>query len=165
MDMLYAVALFLHIASAMLMVAGLIGREVTRRQARNSGGIDNLVALMNASGRFESMLVIPGSMAMLVFGVIVAVMGGWPLFGFLQGAQSNWLLLSVVLTLGMFPLVAFVFLPRGKVYEAALKEAVSSGQVTGALTAAFDDSAVRIGHIVEGVLVAIVLYLMVAKPF
>jgi hypothetical protein len=51
------------------------------------------------------------------------------------------------------------------VYEAALADAVPRGQVTGALTAAFDDSAVRIGHIVEGALVGIVLFLMLAKPF
>lgn len=165
MDIVYSLALFLHISAAILMIAGLIGRELTRRQARNSDAIETLVALMNASGRFENLLVIPGSMAMLVFGVVVAILGGWPLFGFLQGAQSNWLLVSIVLTLAMFPLVSFVFLPRGKVYEAALKGAVSTGHVTRALTTAFDDSAVRTGHIVEGALVAVVLFLMVAKPF
>ena len=165
MDLLYAVVLFLHASTAILMIAGLTGRELTRRQARNSGDIDTLVALMKASGRFESLLVIPGSMAMLVFGLILSIMGGWPLFGFLQGSESNWLLVSVVLTLGMFPLIALVFVPRGKVYEAALNEAVAQGQVTGALTAAFDDGAVRIAHIVEGVLVGVVLFLMLAKPF
>jgi hypothetical protein len=164
-DFLYSVVLFLHVSSAIGMIAGLIGRELTRRQARNSGDIDTLVALMKASGRFENLLVIPGSMAMLAFGVLLAFMGGWPLFGFLQGASANWLLVSVVLTLAMFPLISFVFLPRGKVYEAALADAVPRGQVTGALTAAFDDSAVRIGHIVEGALVGIVLFLMLAKPF
>lgn len=165
MDWLYVIVLFLHVSSAIAMIAGLIGRELTRRQARNSGDIDTLVALMGASGQFESRLVIPGSMAMLVFGVILAVMGGWPLFGILQGADANWLFVSVLLTAATFPLIAFVFLPRGKVYEAALSEAVSRGQVTGALTAAFDDNAVRIGHIVEAALVGIVLFLMIAKPF
>ena len=165
MDFLYSIVLFLHITAAVGMVAGLIGRELTRREARNAGDIHTLVALMKASGRFESLLVIPGSMAMLVIGVVLAFMGGWPLFGFLQGASSNWLLVSVVLTLAMFPLVSLVFLPRGKVYEAALGDAVSRGQVTGALTAAFDDGTVRTGHIVEGALVAVVLFLMVAKPF
>jgi hypothetical protein len=164
-DLVYSSLLFLHIAAAIGMVAGLIGRELTRRQARNAGDISTLVALMKASGRFESLLVIPGSMAMLVLGVVLAFLGGWPLFGFLQGASSNWLLVSVVLTLAMFPLVSFVFLPRGKVYEVALADAVSRAQVTGSLTAAFDDNAVRIGHIVEGILVAVVLFLMVAKPF
>jgi hypothetical protein len=165
MDFLYAIVLFLHIAAAIGMVAGLIGRELTRRQARNAGDINTLVALMKASGRFESLLVIPGSMAMLVLGVVLAFLGGWPLFGFLQGASSNWLLASVVLTLAMFPLISFVFLPRGKVYDVALEDAVSRGQVTSSLTAAFDDSVVRMGHIVEGALVAVVLFLMVAKPF
>jgi predicted integral membrane protein DUF2269 len=165
MDFLYPVAVFLHVSSAILMIAGLIGRELTRRQARNSADIDTLIALMKASGQFESRLVIPGSMAMLVLGVIVAIMGGWPLFGFMQGADANWLFISLLLTLANFPLIAFVFLPRGKVYEAALNQAVSQGQVTGALTAAFDDSAVRAGHIIEGVLVGVVLFLMVAKPF
>ena len=165
MDWLYIVLVFLHITSAIVMIAGLIGRELNRRQARNSDDIVTFVALMKASGRFESLLVIPGSNALLVFGIIVSLLGGWPLFGFLQGSASNWLLVSVILTLATIPLIVFVFLPRGRVYEKALEAAVARGQVTGDLKAAMDDKTVRNGHVIEALLVGVVLFLMVAKPF
>ena len=34
---------------------------------------------------------------MLVFGIILAIMLKWPIFGFLQGASQNWLLVSNLL--------------------------------------------------------------------
>jgi hypothetical protein len=62
-------------------------------------------------------------------------------------------------------MISLVFLPRGKVFEAALQDAVAHGQVTSRLTAAFNDRVVAAGHIYELVGVAVIVYLMVAKPF
>jgi hypothetical protein len=100
-----------------------------------------------------------------VFGLLIAWLRGWPLFGFLQGASANWLLVSVLLYLAMFPLVIFIFVPRGKLFERALEEAVAEGRVTLQLRAAIEDQTVRRAHIVEYLLVLSILFLMVMKPF
>ena len=58
-----------------------------------------------------------------------------------------------------------MFLPRGRVFEAALEEAEAAGVVTDALRQAWSDPVVRAAHIYELTVVTIVLVLMLAKPF
>jgi uncharacterized membrane protein len=156
---------FLHIASGTLMLGGLVARAFALAQAARSSEIRTVASLVQLAGRIERQMVIPGSMLLLVIGAPLALIGGWPVLGFLQGASANWLLVSLVLYLAVFPLIIFVFLPRGKVFEQALASALAKGEVTPELAAAFDDRAVRNAHIAEAVAVTIVLYLMVAKPF
>jgi uncharacterized membrane protein len=155
----------LHVVGAIMLLAGLIGRELTRDQARHTEDIGIFTSLTQLAGQFERLLVIPGSNIILIFGLIVAWVRGWPLFGFLQGAPQNWLLLSFVLFLGMIPLIVFIFLPRGKVFEQALAEAQARGQVTPELRASLDDPVVRRAHVAEAIGVAVILFLMVMKPF
>jgi len=157
--------LLLHIGSAILMLAGGIGRELTRAQAAKSTDIRVVQTLVQLAGRFDRWLAIPGSQLVFVFGLLLAWLRGWPILGFLQGAASNWLLVSLLLYLAIFPLVIFIFVPRGKLFEKTLQEAVSEGRVTSQLSAAFDDRTVRRAHIVENILVLSILYLMVMKPF
>ncbi len=78
-----------HILSAFALIAGLIGRQITRAQAAKATDIHIFNSLIQLSGRFESLLVIPASMLILLFGLLVALMRGWPLLGFLQGASTN----------------------------------------------------------------------------
>ena len=155
----------LHVVSAILLIAGLIGRQLTRAQAAKATDIRIFQAYIELSGRFENLLVIPGSLLVLVAGLVIAVIRGWPILGFLQGASANWLLVSLVLFLSLIPLVRFVFLPRGKIFEQALQDALAKGQITSELTAAFHDPVVRQAHYAEAIVVAVVLYLMVMKPF
>ena len=157
--------LLFHIGSAILMLAGGIGRELTRAQAARSTDIQVVQSLLQLAGRFDRRLAIPGSNLVFVFGLLLAWLRGWPILGFLQGAASNWLLVSLLLYLAIFPLVIFIFVPRGKLFEKTLQEAVSEGRVTSQLSAAFDDRTVRRAHIVENILVLSILYLMVMKPF
>lgn len=156
---------FLHIVAAIVMIGGVIGREIIRHQMRASDDIQIVLLLAKLVEPFDRLLVVPGSLLVLVFGAILAVMQGWPLFGFLQGAQANWLLVSLVLYLLTIPLVALVFVPRGKIFEAALKAAEAEGRVTPELKAAFHDPIDAGAHRVEEVLIVIVLFLMVVKPF
>jgi hypothetical protein len=151
--------------SAMGAVAGLMGREIARGQARKSTDMSTVVALMQLSGRFESLLVRPGSLLILATGLILSIMGGWPPLGFLQGSSANWLLVSLVLFLAMIPVIAFVFVPRGRVYDRAMEGAVAQSTFTPELVASFDDPVVRAGHIFEAVGTILIIYLMVAKPF
>jgi uncharacterized membrane protein len=155
----------LHIVIAIGALAGLIGRQLTRREAARSTDIRVFQALIQLSGRFESWLVIPGSNLLLISGLVLAWWQGWPLLGFLQGSTVNWLLVSLLLYLAVIPLILFIFLPRGKIFANALEKAVAQGQMTPELHAAFHDPQVRLAHIVEGVLVAAIVYLMVMKPF
>jgi hypothetical protein len=104
-------------------------------------------------------------MALLVFGLFTAWAQGWPILGFLQGGSTNWLLVSIVLYVSMIPLIALVFLPRGKTFEAALNEATAQGQLTAALSNAFQDRAVANAHTYELIATALVIVLMVTKPF
>jgi hypothetical protein len=94
----------------------------------------------------------------LLFGLLTAWTLGIPLLGFLQGAQSNWLLGSLLLYLGTILLVPFIFIPRVKLFAAALEEASAQGTVTNGLQAAFADPAARAAHIYE--FAAIILLLI-----
>lgn len=87
------------------------------------------------------------------------------MFGFLQGASTNWLLVSTLLYLAIYPLVIFIFIPRGKIFGEALEDAVAKGEITTELRAAFHDPLVRVAHYAEAILVGAIVYLMVMKPF
>ena len=77
---------FLHILSAFWLIAGLLGRWTTFAQARRATGIQPAAALLQLSERFEALMVIPGSQAVLLLGLLAAWLGGHPLLGVLQGA-------------------------------------------------------------------------------
>ncbi len=100
-----------------------------------------------------------------MLGLATAIAEGRPFLGPLQGAGVNWLLVALVLYLSIMPLVPLVFLPRGKVFAAALADAETKGEVTPGLRAAWADPVVRAAHLYELGAVTVVLVLMLAKPF
>jgi len=156
---------FVHVLSAMGLIGGLLGRGLTLRQAQRSSDIRVVAALTQLSGCFERLLVIPCSYIILLFGVGTALLAGWPLFGFLQGAQSNWLFVSLLLFLSMIPLIAFVFVPRGKIFGQALEDALRRESVTPELRAAFADRFVAAARTYELAVIFVVVTLMITKPF
>ena len=155
----------LHIVGGLLLVAGLIGRGIIRVQAGKAKNIHDFELLLQTAGWFESRLVIPSSNLVLLLGLVSAWLRGWPILGFLQGASSNWLLVSTVLYLTMVPMIIFIFIPRGKRFEAAFQVALAQGELTTELRERFEDKVVHIAHWVEIIVLAAVLYLMVMKPF
>jgi hypothetical protein len=161
---LTAILNLLHVLIAFLLVSGIVGRGVALRQAARAGGIGAVEALMRLAGRFEAMVRAP-SIIVLVLGLLVAWRGGWPILGFLQGGSVNWILASLVLYLTLVPLIVFVFLPRGRIFEQALQDALRLGRVTPALTAAFADPVVAAAHAWELIALGLIVVLMVAKPF
>ena len=62
-------------------------------------------------------------------------------------------------------LVSTVFLPHGKIFGSALEDAKQRGEVTPELRMALYDPAVRNARATELVNVAVILTLMVTKPF
>ena len=61
--------------------------------------------------------------------------------------------------------VPLIFLPRGRVFERALEDAVRDGRMTPELHASLDDPVARWGHLFEIAGVTLVVLLMVLKPF
>jgi hypothetical protein len=110
-------------------------------------------------------MVIPGSSAVFLLGLATAWLQGWPMLGFLQGANSNWLLVAILLFLTLIPIIAFVFVPRGRIFDQALEKALAQEQVTPELSAAFADRPLYVAHVYELVIMAVIITLMVTKPF
>jgi hypothetical protein len=151
----------LHVVTAIGLVAGLVGRDLTLAKARASIDMRSVTELVALAGWFDRFLVQPGSFAVLAAGLLAA----WNQHLSFTAEDGRWLLVSLVLFLSIVPLVPLVFLPRGRVFEAALREATERGEVTPALSAAFRDPAVRLARVYEGAVIAVVLTLMVVKPF
>ena len=161
------VAMILRVAHALaglLLLTGLIGRWIALGHAGGADDIPSLRTSLAISSRFERMVII-GFGAVLLLGVATAIAQGRPLLGPLQGAPVDWLFVSLLLFVSTIPLVNFVFLPRGRVFDAALKEAITRGAVTDDLRAAFHDPAVHAAHAYELGAMVVIFILMIAKPF
>ncbi len=151
----------LHVGTAFWFVAGLVGRDVTLAKAAQATDVTVTVELAELAGRFDRWMVVPGSMAVLALGVITVLVQGRPF----TGTDSWWVLTALLLFLSLIPLVPLVFLPRGRVFEQALTDARARGEVTPELTAAFADPTVRAARMYERIVVAVIIVLMVTKPF
>lgn len=161
----YALFRFLHIVSAIIFIGGIFGRQLIRAYAKKVADVEVFAELTHAAGRIERIMIIPGNMAIIVFGVILALISGAPILGFIQGASQNWLLVSNLLLVTGFFIVPFIFVPRGKVFEAALEQALKIGQVTPELKESLDDPVIKAAHIYEAVMLLVIVALMVFKPF
>ena len=156
---------FLHVLVGFWMTAGLVGRGVTQLRLERTTDVKSVQLLIELIGRFDRLMVIPASAAVFVLGLLTAWAQGLPILGFLQGARTNWLLISLVLWIGVFALVPTVFIPRGKVFGTILEEAVRADRVTDRLAAALRDPVVRVAHIYELGALVVIIFLMVTKPF
>lgn len=114
---------------------------------------------------FERTLVRPVSFVVLLTGLAAAWWRGWPILGVLQGARENWVLVSLLVYLTIVPLIVFVFLPRGRVFRAALNVAIDAGHVTAELRGALRDPVVHWARVYEGAMVLVLTALMVLQPF
>ncbi len=158
----YLILKLAHILCAMAFVAGLVGRGMVRLRIPHIKSFETLQEIMALVGRFDDLLVIRGSQLTLISGVLVWWAGGWPVFA---GGHPSWVLVSTVLLLSLLPLVFLVFLPRGKVFAKVFAEALAQQRITPELRAALADRAVLYATVYESVTVAIILCLMVLKPF
>ena len=156
---------FLHIASAIWFIGGVVARQIVRAYAKRTEDVQRFAVMSEAAGRIESTMVIPGNFAVILFGVIYGLMIGAPILGFLQGASHNWLLVSNILLLLGFFNVPLVFIPKGKLFDIALQDALAKGQMTPELLAQMDDQTVRIVHFIELASLGLITFLMVFKPF
>jgi uncharacterized membrane protein len=151
----------LHLLVAFWFVAGIIGRDVTLAKARSTGDVHMVGELAELAGRFERMSVRTGSFAVLILGLLAAWARDLPL----AGSGSGWLLVSLILFLSNIPLIPLIFLPRGRVFERELADARVQGSVTPGLSAAMRDRAVQVARTYELLTLAVIIALMVTKPF
>jgi uncharacterized membrane protein len=161
----YLTVKFLHILAVTITIGGMLARQLVRGIARRSDDVKTVASLTQVVHRIDRSMIIPWSSAMLVFGIILAIMLKWPIFGFLQGADKNWLLASNLLLVILQGLIPGVFLPHNKKVAALLQTALTEGHVTPELTTALNDQKNMLAHHAEEVIVLTVAALMVLKPF
>lgn len=161
----YLIIKFLHILAVTITTGGMFARQLVRGIAQKSDDVKTVASLTQVVHRIDRVMIIPWSSAMLVFGIILAVMLKWPIFGFLQGADKNWLLVSNLLLVIMQGLIPGVFIPHNKKVTALLQTALTEGHVTPELTATLHDQKNIWAHHAEEIIVLTVAALMVLKPF
>ena len=161
----YLMIKFLHIIAVIIAIGGVIARQLLRQQAKKANDIQLSATFCQAAGKIENAMVIPGMNAVMVLGIILALISRSPIFGFLQGSSQNWLLVSNILLLGVLITIPTVFIPRGKKFELLLQAALAEGQITSELSAAMNDNTVKIAHLYEEVSLIAIAALMVLKPF
>ena len=149
-----------HIVLAMALVTGIVGRWLLLGAAGRSDRLERTEALLDASDPFE-MSVRVSSPLVLVAGMLTAWAQGYPWLGLTTG----WMLAALLLSLGIVVLVPTVFLPKGRRFALALEGARATGDVTPELRASFADPTLRAAHIAELAALAIIVVLMVLKPF
>ena len=161
---LYMLMKLLHVLAAFWMISGVVGRGLTFWQASRATDVQSVSALLQISEFFERYAVIPVSLAVLVFGLIVTWMQKWPLLGFLQGSPVNWLLVSFILFLGISTLIGPLgMVARRKERTRALEEALAQRTITPRLLAALNDKVVFRFRAVEMTVLLVIIILMVVK--
>ena len=163
---LYVLMKLLHVLAAFWMISGVVGRGLAFWQAGRVKDVQAVHALLQVSEFFERYAVIPVSAAVLIFGLIITWLQKWPLFGFLQGSPSNWLLVSFLLFVGISAVIGPLGLvARRKERTRAVEEALAQGTMTLRLLAALHDKVVLRFRMIEFVTLVIIIILMVTKRF
>ena len=153
-------AKLVHVLVAFGFITGLLGRWILLRNAARADEVETAHRLSQAAAPFERLVIMGGNLV-LPAGLLTAWAQDYPWLGL----TTPWMLVSVVILLSVIPLVPLVFLPRGRVFEAAMASARAAGKVTPELRAAFADPMVAFAHGYELTAVGIVVALMVLKPF
>jgi hypothetical protein len=163
--MLLKSMLFLHIFSSIMLVGGIFARQIVRTYAKKLSDVTAIAELYKAALRIETVMVRPFTLFVVLFGAIYAAMIDAPIFGFLQGADQNWLLVTNILVLLIpFPII-FFFIPHAKKLQPIMEDARAKGEVTSALRDHLHNPAIRRMHLAEMAGVVFIVYLMVFKPF
>ena len=159
----YALLKLLHVLSAMWLVAGLLGRAVALSTARRSPEMRIIKAIADVSGRLENLMIAPGILAVLVTGIATAVVGGISLLGPIDDGPL-WVfvpLLILVFAVATTPMT----LSHDRRWGQALEDAAQRGAVTDTLRPYLDGRAMIRRYAPDISAVALIVVLMVLKPF
>jgi hypothetical protein len=158
------VVVLIHALIGIAFISGLMGRWIVLGLAERATEVPTMKTLTAAAGPFERIVIVAPSFVLL-FGIAAAFVEGRSILGPLTGGSVDWLFVSLVLFFSPLPLVPLVFIPKGRLFEAALTDAETKGHVTPELTRAWRDPAVRAAHVYELGAITAVLILMLTKPF
>ncbi len=159
---LYGLVKVLHILAVTGVIVGVVGRALIRVRLLHLDDIHTVREFVGLEGHFDKWLVVYGSMATLLTGLLLTWLGHWPL---LNAGVPTWTLVGAVLFLSTIPLVIWVYVPRGKVFSKVFAEALAQKRVTVELRAALSDPLIRTSYLYEYLMFPVVLALMVLKPF
>ena len=161
----YLIVKYLHIIAVAITIGGMFARQLVRGFARRSADVKSVTSHTQVAIRIDRTMVIPWSSIIFLLGIVLAVMQQWPIFGFLQGATQNWLLVSNLLLIIMLVLIPAVFIPHNKKVESILQTALAEGRITPELSAALNDKKNQVAHHAEEIIILVITGLMVLKPF
>jgi hypothetical protein len=116
--------------------------------------------LAEAASPFERIVQMVSPVVIIV-GLVTAWAQGYPWLGLTTG----WMLLTVLLIVPILVFIPAIFLPRGRIFEAEMIAARAAGEVTPGLRAAWADPAVAFARRYELAAMALIVALMVLKPF
>jgi hypothetical protein len=160
MDWLALILKLGHVVLAFGMVTGLVGRWILLTRGARTNDVERAHLLSEAASPFERIVQVVSPIVVL-FGLLTAWAQDYPGLGLTTG----WMLLTVLLIIPILLLIPTVFIPRGRVFEAAMAEAREAGTVTPALRAAWADPAVALARRYELGAIVLIVGLMVLKPF
>jgi uncharacterized membrane protein len=149
-----------HVFAAFVLVSGFAGRWVLLTRAARADDIEQQHLLAEAASPFER-AVRGSSVAIILLGLATAWAQGYAWLGL----TTAWMLLAVLLLVPMIVLVPTVFIPRGRVFETEMAAARRAGEVTEGLRRAWADPSVANARRYELVGTALIIALMVLKPF
>ena len=156
----------LHVFAAFWFISGVVARDLTFWWAAKGSTVQEVSALLQVSDFFERWGVIRGGFLVLIFGLLTVWLQRWPLFGFLQDAPTNWLLLSFILFVGGGAVIAPLrLIARRQQRAQALEEALAKGSITPELSAALNDKVVNTFRKAELITMVVIVFLMEVKPF
>lgn len=143
----------LHILAAIWFTCGIAGYAIARLAAVKTENLGSLDALVGMMTRFKNLMIRPGGILLVIFGVWTAWYESWPRFT-----------LSAIALLVIF--VPFMVLTVRGLHEleAVRTEAIQAGSVTPALRAALRDRRSMIGDIGISIITVLFLLLMLLKP-
>jgi hypothetical protein len=154
-----------HIIAAFALIGGMMARSVVMARAKSSTTIQQTALFLQLGNFFTTKMVSIGGLATFFLGIITALVQGWPVLGFLQGGKYNWVFASLVLNLLIYVSVFTVSIPRGKAIGEAIGPALGKGEITPELSATINHGALKNSMIFEYISVALIIILMVLKPF
>lgn len=163
-DILASVLLWFHISGVITFSIGMVASFVITAfiaREKELKVIQSLTQLGRKFGRFMDI----GGALMLLAGFALAWREEEPMLGFLQGSDENWLLVSILLFLTSLPLVYFGYWRRERSAGIELEKAVKNEKFSPALKTALADKRIRNGKIFEIATYAVIVFLMVVKPF
>jgi hypothetical protein len=160
MDWLALLLKLAHVVAAFALVTGFVGRGILLSRAARTPVVEQQHLLADAASPFEASVRV-SSAVVIGLGLFTAWAQGYEWLGL----TTPWMLLSVLLILPMFALVPAVFVPRGRVFESEMAAARQAGEVTDGLRRAWADPAVAFARRYELGATALIIALMVLKPF